>query len=138
MRRLLLLLLFPLLTCTKDSGGGVDFEIIKNNSVWKVSTFIDGGMQYNTFRFHIFKFLDNEMPDCADFMDGSCPGYIFGGYYLIEDKPDGGARFSIILPQLCNLDKIVGEWTIILINKNTIHLKRITSNTTQELIFKPN
>lgn len=138
MKRLLLVLLFPLLTCTKDSSGVVNFEIIKNNSIWRVKTFIEGEIEYNTFKYHIFKFIDNEMPNCADWMDGDCPGYIFGGYYLISDNPGGGSRFSIILPQLCDLDKIVGEWTIILINKNTIHLKRITSNTTQELIFKPN
>lgn len=132
MKKLFLILFIFLFSCQKDETQVNDPNAIFNTKNWKVTFYFNNNTPPNIFDNFIFEFSDNPMEGCAEWMDGICPSGVFGGYYDIIIS-DGTTKFNIILPPNNNLNQITGIWEIIIINSNTIHLRRL--NTNQQIIF---
>lgn len=130
--RKLLIFLFFFISCYKEEPQVNDPNAIFNTQNWKVTLYVNNGQQSNVFNNFIFEFNDNPMEGCAEWMDGKSPLGVFGGYYDIIIS-DGLTKFNIILPPTFNLNQINGVWQVIIINSNTIHLKRFDTN--QQIVF---
>jgi hypothetical protein len=64
---------------------------------------------------------DNPEFGCSDFVDGTCPGYIFGGHFLFGEE--GGKKFiTFILPSVCSLYILNQKWEVLKMSNCEIHL----------------
>lgn len=136
MKKILLVLFVFLLSCTKEEEVVLyDPNSILNTQNWKVTTYVNNGVSSNVFNSYTFSFSINETPGCPDWMDGKCIGGVFGGHYFIFLE-QGINKFKIILPNTWNLNEINGTWEIYIINSNTIHLKRISNDKNQRIVFQ--
>lgn len=122
MRNILLTFILLIFGCIKDSPIIVNnpSEIL-NTSQWSVLIYYKDKKLSSVFDGYTFTFSVNTTPNCPDWFHGSCQHGNFGGHYFINDK----GQFTIVLPTSFNLNELNGSWEIIIINKNTIYLKRI-------------
>lgn len=130
--RTLIFICLLFLGCQKDSSPINDPNAIYNTKGWVISLYSVNNNPSDVFTNYIFEFNDNPAIGCAEWMDGKCPSGVFGGYYDIILN-DGLTRFNIILPPSFNLNQITGLWEIVIINSNTIQLKRLNGNNSQLL-----
>lgn len=122
-KRFLLLFFILLLNCGKD----VEINTIHiTGNTWTVSEYYEGGVRRNDFIAYKFNFIDNEVINCSDFLDIQCPGWTIGGYYSLTTL-EGRTILKILLPDLCGLEYIVGEWEVCLLNENKFIIARKNS-----------
>lgn len=134
MKKLFTLILLFLFSCYKEEPQINDPNAIFNTKGWNITLYSTNNNSSNIFNNYIFEFTDNPAVGCAEWMDGKCPLGVYGGYYEIKIS-DGKTKFNIILPPAFNLNQITGLWEVVIINSNTIHLRRLSNTGNQKLIF---
>lgn len=134
MRYVLILIIVFFFGCQKEDMLVNDPKSISNTNGWIViSYFADGGYQTVKYITYGFDFINYSESECVNEIKVRSNCGLFHGCYDIKNLNDK-TIIDLNLPPDCRLDKIRGEWILVSVSNQWIHLIRTGNN--QELVFK--